>query len=184
MSKDFSEVAFDHVLLKKELDAFGGLLDSEKAVAERRIQELFKKSLHLTAFIGATFRINIGVAKHVAYEFEIIGDYAADVVLGTRDRRFCLVELEPGIPSALLRRVGRKSSKEWSREFEHGFSQIVDWFCHLDDFKNTEKFRRNFGHAHIEHCPFVRSHSSTPAHLATALGSTPSTPVAPSRTAS
>ncbi len=31
-----------------------------------------------------------------------------------------------------------------------GFSQVVDWFCHLDDFKKTERFHKNFGYGHIE----------------------------------
>lgn len=42
-----------------------------------------------------------------------------------------------------------KSTKEWGRRFEHGFSQLVDWFCHLDDFKKTDRFHRNFGYGHI-----------------------------------
>jgi hypothetical protein len=50
----------------------------------------------------------------------------------------------------VLARVGRKATKEWSRRFEHGFSQIVDWFCHLDDFKKTDRFHRNFGYGHID----------------------------------
>ena len=33
--------------------------------------------------------------------------------------------------------------------FEHGFSQIVDWFTILDDLKSTHRFRRDFGDGHI-----------------------------------
>jgi hypothetical protein len=60
------------------------------------------------------------------------------------------VELEVGGPDAVLERVGAKATKEWSRRFEHGFSQIVDWFCHLDDFKKTDRFHKNFGYGHID----------------------------------
>ena len=67
MAKDFTEVAFNHVQFKKELDQFRDLLNSKKILGEREIQELFKASLHLTASIGTTFG-NIGFAKQVAYE--------------------------------------------------------------------------------------------------------------------
>jgi Domain of unknown function (DUF4263) len=149
MSKDFTEVAFNHVHFKKELDHFRDLLSAKLILGEREIQELFKASLHLTAYIGTTFG-NIGVAKQVAYEFEIMGDYGADIVFGNREKQFCFVELENGDPDSVLERVGKKATKEWSKRFEHGFSQIVDWFCHLDDFKKTDRFHRNFGYGHID----------------------------------
>jgi hypothetical protein len=149
MSKDFTEVAFNLALIKKELDQFRDLLNSKKILSERELQELFKASPHLTAYLGAVVG-NIGVAKHVAYELQIMGDYGADIVFGIREKRFCFVELENGDPDSVLERVGKKSTKEWSKRFEHGFSQIVDWFCHLDDFKKTERFHRNFGHGHID----------------------------------
>lgn len=149
MSKDFTEVAFNHAQFKKELDQFRDLLSSKRILGERELQELFKASLHLTAYIGTTFG-NIGVARLVAYEFEILGDYAADIVFGNREKQFCFVELENGDPDSVLERAGKKSTKEWSKRFEHGFSQIVDWFCNLDDFKKTDRFHRNFGYGHID----------------------------------
>jgi hypothetical protein len=149
MSKDFTEVVFNHVQFKAELEQFRALLNSKKTLGERELQELFKSSLHLTAYVGTTFG-NIGVARQVAYEFEIMGDYGADIVLGNREKQFCFVELDVGGPDSVLKRVGKKATKEWSRNFEHGFSQIVDWFCHLDDFKKTDRFHRNFGYGHID----------------------------------
>jgi antiviral defense system Shedu protein SduA len=149
MSKDFTEVAFNLVQFKKELDQFRDLLNLKKTIGEREIQELFKASPHLTAHLGMTFG-NIGVAKQVAYEFEIMGDYGADIVFGQPAKQFCLVELENADPDSVLEKVGKKSTKEWSRRFEHGFSQIVDWFCHLDDFKKTDRFHKNFGYGHID----------------------------------
>jgi hypothetical protein len=149
MSKDFTEVTFNLVRFKKELDQFRDLLNSKKILGERELQELFKASLHLTANLGATIG-SIGVAGQVAYEFEIMGDYGADIVFGNREKQFCFVELEDGDPDSVLTRAGKKSTKEWSRRFEHGFSQIVDWFCHLDDFKKTARFHRNFGYGHID----------------------------------
>lgn len=148
MSKDFTEVIFDSLQFKKELDQFGELLNANRNLGERDLQSFFKSSLHLTCHIGTIG--SIGVARQVAYEFEIMGDYGADIVFGNREKQFCLVELEDGDENSVLKSVGKKSTKEWSRRFEHGFSQIVDWFCHLDDFKKTERFHRNFGYGHID----------------------------------
>jgi hypothetical protein len=150
MSTDFTEVAFNHFQFKKELEQFRAFLNSARILGESEIHDFLKASLHLTAYIGAAFGISVGVAKQVAHEFEIMGDYSADIVLGNREKRFCFVELENGDPDAVLERVGKKSTKEWSRRFEHGFSQIVDWFCHLDDFKKTDRFHRNFGYGNID----------------------------------
>ena len=114
------------------------------------MQRLLKKSLHLTAYIGAAVGLNIGIAKQVAYEYALIGDYAADIVFGNRERQFCFVELEDGDPKSVLRKVGKKATKEWAPRFEHGFSQIVDWFCLLDGLKSTPPFQKNFGYGHID----------------------------------
>jgi hypothetical protein len=149
MSKDFTEVLFNPVQFERERDQFHELLNSKKILGEREIQELFKKSPNLTAYIGTTLG-NIGIAKHIAYEFQIIGDFSADIVIGNRERQFCFVELESGDADSVLQRVRNKSTKEWSNRLEHGFSQIVDWFCHLDDFKKTDRFHRNFGYGHID----------------------------------
>src|SRR6266446_5318993 len=127
MAKEFTEVAFNPVEFKKELDQFGALLRSTNLLGEREIQKLFKASLHLTAYIGTTIG-NIGVAKQVAYEFQIMGDYGADIVFGNPEKQFCFVELENGDADSVLEKIGKKSTKEWSTRFEHGFSQIVDWF--------------------------------------------------------
>jgi hypothetical protein len=148
MAKDFTEVTFDPRRFQTELDNFRGFLSSKKQFGEREVHDLLKSSPHLTAYIGTTFG-TIGVAKLVAYEFEILGDFAADVVLGNREKQFCFVELEDGHPESVLAKVGKKATKEWARRFEHGFSQIVDWFCHLDDFKKTDRFHKNFGYGDV-----------------------------------
>jgi len=149
MSKDFTEIQFDAKRFQEELQHFGALLALKELVAEREMQELLKKSPHLIAYIGTTIGIT-GIANQVAFEFEIFGDYAADAVFGTRDKTFCFVELESAGPDAVLTTFGKKATKEWSKRLEHGFSQIVDWFCHLDDFKKTDRFRRNFGYGHVD----------------------------------
>lgn len=70
MSKDFTEVTFDSLQFKKELDQFGDLLNANRNLGERDLQSFFKSSLHFTCHIGTIG--SIGVARQVAYEFEIM----------------------------------------------------------------------------------------------------------------
>jgi Domain of unknown function (DUF4263) len=37
-----------------------------------------------------------------------------------------------------------KSTPEWSSRFDHGFSQILDWFAILEDQKRTAQFKAKF----------------------------------------
>lgn len=147
--KELVDVAFSPIPFKRELEQFRTLLDSKPKLGERELQRLFKSSHHLTAYLGTTLG-NIGIAKQVAYEFELLGDYTADIVFGNPERQFCFVELEDDDPESILKRVGKKATKDWGTRLEHGFSQIVDWFCHLDDFKRTDRFHRSFGYGHID----------------------------------
>ena len=49
-----------------------------------------------------------------------------------------------------LDRLRNKSTTEWGSRFEHGFSQLVDWFFSFDDHKNSAGFTKHFGFGHIE----------------------------------
>jgi hypothetical protein len=150
VTKDFTEVEFNAAQCQQELERFRDLLASREYLSERKdIQPLFKECSYLTAYLGTTFRLNIGIAQQIATEFEIVGDCAADIVLGNREREFCFVELEDGDPTSVLVKKAR-SMKEWGPRLEHGFSQLVDWFYLLDDFKQTARFQKNFGYGHID----------------------------------
>ena len=40
---------------------------------------------------------------------------------------------------------GDKYHGEWGRRFEHGYSQLVDWFWALDMYRDNIDFRKRFG---------------------------------------
>jgi len=149
--KEFADIVFDPAKCQRELIAFGKVLDSKKSLSERNeLLPFFKKRKQLSAFLG-TFTANTGPAAQLAYEFPFLGDFAADIVLGNRDQgEYCVVELEDGGPDSIFARAGKKATKEWSRRFDHGFSQLVDWFYSLDDLKKTSRFAKDFGHGHIK----------------------------------
>ena len=150
MAKHLDTIDFDPHLCRRDLAAFQKMLSSRSDLAERDdIQRFFRRHKQLTAFIG-TFAPNIGPASRLAFEFPFLGDFSADVVLGNPTTgSYCVIEFEDAKPNSIFSKLRNKSTTEWSRRFEHGFSQLVDWFYSLDDFKKTERFARDFGHGHI-----------------------------------
>lgn len=151
VAKDFENIIYNSSSCRRELTKFGKLLRDKPQLSERNdIQTFFKHNKQLSAFIG-TFVPNIGPAPQLAFEFPFLGDFAADLILGNRDQgEFCVVEFEDGRTNSIFTKVRNKSTREWSRRFEHGYSQLVDWFYSLDDFKKTDRFKRDFGQGHIK----------------------------------
>ncbi len=145
MASVLEPVVFDAATFRKELADFESLLKSKANLSEQGdLIPFFKVKRHLTVYIG-TLYLNIAVATEVCYEFDIGGSFRADVLLGNKtDGRFCIVEFEPGEEGALFKKKPPKYP-EWSARFEHGFSQIVDWFCALEDGAKTNDFRDTFG---------------------------------------
>lgn len=145
MASILEPVLFSPTIFRKELGAFRSLLHSKSDLRERdEIIPFFKTRKHLTAYIG-TLYLNIAVATEVCYEFDIGGNFRADILLGSKaDGKFCIVEFEPGREGTLFKKQKRKNP-EWSTRFEHAFSQIVDWFYALADGANSREFRAAFG---------------------------------------
>jgi hypothetical protein len=149
MASVIEAITFDPMTFRKELKAFEKLLKSKPSLSERAdILPFFKKRKHLTAYIG-TLYLNIAVATEVCFEFDITGNFKADVLLGSKmANQFCIVEFEPGEQHAIFKKQNRKNP-EWSYRFEHAFSQIVDWFWALEDEKDSKDFRATFGDGEI-----------------------------------
>jgi hypothetical protein len=150
VAKKFKQIKLDPKQCRAEIAEFGVLLKSKKALSERKdIQPFFKSRLQISAFIGSYMR-DIGPATEYAFEYPVHGDFAVDLVVGDQaHRRFCVIEFEDGREDSIFKRASGKSMSEWSQRFEHGFSQIVDWFTLLDDLKNTKRFQKDFGTNHI-----------------------------------
>ena len=149
MASVLETIVFDRAKFQQELQAFGDLLKSKADLSERDdIQPFFKKSKHLTAFMG-TFALSIAVATEICFEYEFFGDFKADILLGSRqEKEFCVVEFEDGKQDSIFKKQKKRKNPEWSARFEHAFSQITDWFYNLEDFKNTQGFSATFGPGH------------------------------------
>ena len=150
MAAVLEPVVFDHALFEAELAALGALLASKAELSETAdIQPLFKASRHLSAFLG-TFAPDIGPAAELAFEFPFFGDYRADLLVGSKAAgHFCVVEFEDGRTDSVFKKQPGRANPEWSARFEHGFSQLTDWFFNLGDYKGTHGFTKTFGYGHV-----------------------------------
>jgi len=148
--KDFKTIVYDATRVRKELNEFDKLLKSKASLSERKdLQPFFKKRDQLSAFLG-TYALNIGPGTHLAYEFPFLGDFASDIIVGNRDQgEYLVIELEDGTPTSVFTKIQGKKTKEWSKRFDHGYSQLIDWFSCLDDYRQTSKFSDEFGHGHV-----------------------------------
>jgi hypothetical protein len=150
MATNLEALAFEPAKFEKELKAYGRLLQSKAYLSELNdIQPFFEKCKHLSAYLG-TFSPNIGPATELAFQYPFWGGFKADLILGTKAAgEFCVVEFEDGGPSSIFKKQPKRRNPEWSARFEHGFSQLVDWFCNLYDLKGTPDFEKDFGYGHI-----------------------------------
>jgi hypothetical protein len=149
--KELALIQFDPMQCRIELDRFKTLLESKAELSERQdVLPLFKASPNLLALWGMEFS-GVGVATNVANEFQIFGDFAADIVIGNREKQiYCLVELEDARPNSIFNKIDGRATSEWGRRFERGFGQMIDWFYAFDDHKNSAGFAKHFGFGHVE----------------------------------
>ena len=146
MAQGFKQITFDPQQCRIEIDEFGALLKNKTDLSEKSdVQPFFKAREQLSGFIGSYMR-NIGPATEIGFEYQFYGDFAADLVVGVKaHRRFCVIEFEDGRTKSIFKSSQNNKTKIWSPRFEHGFSQIVDWYSMLDDLKKTQRFKRDFG---------------------------------------
>lgn len=133
-----------------ELEEFENLLRNNSELKENKdILPFFKQRLHLSAFIGF-YVPQIVRFNQIKHEFTFYGDFRADLVVGDAiNNTYCFIEFEDATKDSIFLDKGRSTS-DWSPRFEHGFSQIIDWFWKIDDFKNTSLARSIFGSENIE----------------------------------
>ena len=144
--KDFSSFSFNVETCQSELDDLEALLRSNKELAEKRdILLFFKKRKHLSAFIASNFP-SMTQYDLLAYEFDVFGDFVADLVVGdSRSKTFLFIEFEEGKPNSIFAKQRTRSAPVWARPVERGISQVIDWFWKLDDEKQTKAFESRFG---------------------------------------
>ena len=134
-----------------ELEEFEKLLLNNKELKESKdILPFFKQRLHLSAFIGF-YVPQIIRFNQIKQEFTFFGDFLAYLAIGDSvNNTYCFIEFEDATKNSIFVNKKGKTTSEWSARFEHGFSQIIDWFWKIDDYKNTSLARSIFGSENIE----------------------------------
>jgi len=134
-----------------ELEEFENLLRNNRELNERKdILPFFKERLHLSACIGLYPSDNL--CNQIKHEFTLSGEFRADLVVGDSvNNIYCFIEFEDATKNSIFVNKKGKTTSEWSPRFEHGFSQIIDWFWRIDDYKNTTQFRSIFRTENIEY---------------------------------
>lgn len=141
---------FDAVRCDGELTELETLLANEPELQERRdIVPFFRRRPHLTALLGSYAR-NLTTYDRLAFELLLVNEFIADVVVGdAAEQAFCFIEFEDGGSNSIFRHTARHAT-EWTPRFDHGASQIIDWFWKLDDLKGTDTLARLFGSGTVD----------------------------------
>ncbi len=138
-------LVFDPLQCQVELDELDDLLAQNPILTERgQILPFFRRRPHLAALAGS-YSHNVRSYDRLAFELTLISDFTADVVVGdSRRESFCFIEFEDGHPNSIFKNTGRRTL-EWAPRFDHGASQIIDWFWKLNAQERTVDFQRLFG---------------------------------------
>ena len=135
-----------------DLESMRQLLASTPELDERKqILPFFTAHRDLAGAIGLLFPETFRVNK-MAFEFDIFGDFKADLVIGDSEtNHYCFIEFEDAKKNSIFQTSRGRYLPDWSPRFEHGFSQISDWFWKLSDVQQTGGFEDRFGTRNINY---------------------------------
>src|SRR5262249_21767279 len=131
--KFFEEHAFDLAVCRKEVLDLHELLRRPILKEKEHIQPFFRRRHQLSALCGL-YNASIARFDRLAWEYQLFGDFSCDLVVGDSAKKtFSFIEFEDAGPKSIFVQQGKKSTREWSPRFDHGYSQIIDWFYKLRD---------------------------------------------------
>lgn len=144
--KRLTEIAFQAAAARSEWHDYIALLQSHSRLAEAAdILPFFKARDHLSLLVSGYYP-EIREATHLAHEFQIYGDFAADLIVGDLQAgSFLLVEFEDAHAQSIFQAGGGRTYPKWTPRFEGAFSQLLDWLWKLEDMRSTQNFEHVFG---------------------------------------
>lgn len=144
--KNLQPHIFDPKNCRAEWNAYMAMLAANPVLSEQKdVLPFFKKSKDLSLLICSYFP-KLAQPDHFAHEYELDGDFVADLVVGdAKANKYLLVEFENGAPDSVFRRKGNKATPDWAPRFEGAYSQLVDWLWKLEDKRSTADFENTFG---------------------------------------
>jgi hypothetical protein len=149
--KTFDLLQYDARQGRQETLELQDLLARRPVLKERKdILPFFRKRLHLAVLCGM-YNSNILRVDRIAWEYDLFGDLACDLVIGDTVRQaYSFIEFEDAGPKSLFVPQGKRAAREWSRHLDHGYGQIIDWFYKLDDRRNSDDYATRFGKRSID----------------------------------
>ena len=117
------------------------LLNSKQVLHERADVLPFFKQHHDLSQPFCYYFPNFINPDCLAHEYEIYGDFVADLIVGdTSAQNYLLIEFENGESNSVFRQKANKATPEWAPRFEGAYSQLVDRLCKLEDMRSTTGF--------------------------------------------
>jgi len=131
---------------RTEWNGYAALLAAKTTLSEQKdVLPFFKNSKDLSLLICSYFP-KIKAPNHFAHEYELDGDFVADLVVGDSTvHHYLLVEFESGAPDSVFKHKGKKATPDWATRFEGAYSQLIDWLWKLEDKRSTADFVNEFG---------------------------------------
>ncbi|MFM4917409.1 Shedu immune nuclease family protein [Aeromonas veronii] len=131
---------------RTELNNYNKLLTANQILSEQKdVLPFFKKSKDLSLLICSYFP-KIKVPDLFAHEYELDGDFVADLIVGDSSvHQYLLIEFENGAADSVFKKKGKKATPDWAPRFEGAYSQLIDWLWKLEDKRSTADFVNTFG---------------------------------------
>jgi hypothetical protein len=142
----FTPITFDYARSVKEVAEFRVHLDSKDQLDERKdVLRFFRDRPQLCAMCAVLSPLLGDAVDRYAREFSLFGELTCDLVLGDSKRMtHCFIEFEGAGPDSIFKSAGKKVTRDWSSKFEHGYSQVIDWFHKLSKMAEHEDFEKQF----------------------------------------
>lgn len=138
-----------------ELNAFLADRQEIEETEPEGLQQFFSARPSLLLLAGECFGPPSFLASAYAPEFSVFRECRADFAIANKERdKFLFVEFEAAKRDSVfsVKHSGKSSvSYEWAKPFEHGYSQLIDWHCLMDDMERTSRFQEHFGVDHVSY---------------------------------
>ncbi|MEB3308660.1 MAG: Shedu immune nuclease family protein [Snowella sp.] len=153
------DIDFILEVCEQELQDLRDFLNSHNSIeetGENGLLEFFSNRPNLILLI-ASWHFNMSPACYKAEVCLFNNEFRADFVVADRLRKkYVFIEFENAKEDSIFKKKPRNSevsniSYEWSPRYEHGVSQVIDWYYRMDDYERTNKFEEYFGDRHIEY---------------------------------
>lgn len=150
---------FDIQECERELQELKTLLTKNLEIAEtgkNGLQKFFSDRPNLILLLGYWhFGLEPALYKPEVSLFS--NEFRADFVVADRQKKkFVFIEFEDAKENSIFKMKSGQSdssntSYEWSPRYEHGLSQVIDWYYRMDDYERTNKFEEYFGHNQVNY---------------------------------